>query len=382
MTRFTEPDEYITGVLQGGLPTCVFHSKPYHRVITQIKVSNSISSIVRCYRGASVGSNLVAQSQVGSANTMTGEIDVPAGQSFYVQWSVVGANAYDATARVSWERDDGPGGTLATKQEWAFTSTTTGQFVEGMVRIGGQIGVNIAAGGGFLSGVSLDTRPYESYLLYQNAVVNGVNNYCQVAGSWRWFGIDNPVPTGLTASFQEDWAFWAQTPSPGANQRFVTSGRHEIANRFYGATGNLTWQNFGPSAVTFDWTLFASMRPIDRYRMAQAAEGVGVAGVLTNNILFYDPALALAAGNIYTWVPLPAYDGPARIHVEGTAAIQVSISYDSTGGLPNVILLNGAGALSNDIEVILPRFGAILFLNRPAGAGTAQVSVVSSQQRF
>jgi hypothetical protein len=79
----------------------------YSRIITNIVVGNTATSVVRCYRGQ-LGTIPVAQNGLGNNNTLKGRIVIPAGQQFYVQWSAVGTAVSDAFARVSWERDDNP----------------------------------------------------------------------------------------------------------------------------------------------------------------------------------------------------------------------------------------------------------------------------------
>jgi len=125
MTRFSERDEYQVGTLVNGFPTCVFHPKPYKRIITNIVVSNSATGPVFCYRGI-LGGTPIAQNLLGSNNTVKGDLEIPAGQSFFVQWTVLGASVRDAFARVSWERDDNPLVAGADRgEEWASNAITT-----------------------------------------------------------------------------------------------------------------------------------------------------------------------------------------------------------------------------------------------------------------
>lgn len=134
MARTAERDEYQVGSTVGGLPTCTFPPKSYHRVITNIVVTNSVTSTVACYRGILRGSVPVAQNILGSNNTLRGEIKIPAGQAFYVQWSAAGTSPQQATARVQWERDDNPFEVEAgrnTGQEWATESVTSLQIPNG-----------------------------------------------------------------------------------------------------------------------------------------------------------------------------------------------------------------------------------------------------------
>jgi hypothetical protein len=126
MARFPERDEYQVASLIGGLPVCTFTPKTYHRVITNIVVTNSVQSEVACYKGLLGGGVAVARNLLGNNNTLKGDIDIPAGQSFFVRWSAVGASVRDATARVSWERVDNPlvsGG--GGNQEWSTNMLTS-----------------------------------------------------------------------------------------------------------------------------------------------------------------------------------------------------------------------------------------------------------------
>lgn len=107
MSRVREQDEYQTALLINGLPTCVFRSKPYHRIVTSVVLGNSNPSAVKCYRGV-VGSVPVASNLVGANNTVRGEIVLPAGQPFFVQWSTIGAQVKDAFAKVSFDKEDDP----------------------------------------------------------------------------------------------------------------------------------------------------------------------------------------------------------------------------------------------------------------------------------
>ncbi len=101
------PDEYQVGSLINGLPTCTFRSQPYNRKITNIVVANGVSSGVAVYRGA-LGTVPVASNPVGANNTLKGTINIPAGQSFWVQWDAAATSASEATARVSFLRDSDP----------------------------------------------------------------------------------------------------------------------------------------------------------------------------------------------------------------------------------------------------------------------------------
>jgi hypothetical protein len=107
MARIREQDELQTAVLLNGLPTCTFRSKPYHRIITTVQIGNSNPSAVKCYRGV-IGTIPVASNLVGSLNTVRGDIVIPAGQAFFVQWSASGLVVRDAFAKVSWEKEDDP----------------------------------------------------------------------------------------------------------------------------------------------------------------------------------------------------------------------------------------------------------------------------------
>ena len=134
MPRVRERDEYQVGSLINGLPTCTFPPKTYSRVITNIVVTNSVTSQVFCYRGTLGGSVPVAQNLLGINNTLKGEIVIPAGQAFWVQWSAVGTSPQLATARVSWEREANPFEAEAgfnTGQEWATQAVTSLQVPTG-----------------------------------------------------------------------------------------------------------------------------------------------------------------------------------------------------------------------------------------------------------
>ena len=105
MTR--EADQYQNATLVNGLPTCIFAPKPYARSITNIVVENGATSAVMVYRG-SLTSVPAARNDKGSSNTLQGRIALPAGQILYIQWSAPGDPVSSATARVSFERQDGP----------------------------------------------------------------------------------------------------------------------------------------------------------------------------------------------------------------------------------------------------------------------------------
>ncbi len=107
MTLFREPDEYKVGTVQGGLPTCTFSPKPYHRVISRLVLGNSVSSTATLYRGV-LGSTPIGQTLLGASNSSNATIRIPAGQTFYVQWSAMGTLPDEAFARVTWMRDDNP----------------------------------------------------------------------------------------------------------------------------------------------------------------------------------------------------------------------------------------------------------------------------------
>ena len=134
MPRVRERDEYQVGSLINGLPTCTFSPKSYSRVITNIVVTNSVTSQVFCYRGTLGGSLPVAQNILGINNTLKGEIVIPAGQTFWVQWTAAGTSPQLATARVQWEREANPFEAEAgfnTGQEWATEAVTSLQVPTG-----------------------------------------------------------------------------------------------------------------------------------------------------------------------------------------------------------------------------------------------------------
>lgn len=118
-----EPDIYLVGTSIGGLPTCTFPPKTYARRIKTIVVGNSVASSVAVYRGQ-LGSTPVAQNPIGANNTIQGDILIPAGQIFFVQWSLLGALARDAFARVTSVRDDNPLEDVAS-QEWSVNAVTS-----------------------------------------------------------------------------------------------------------------------------------------------------------------------------------------------------------------------------------------------------------------
>jgi hypothetical protein len=127
------PDEYFTAALVNALPTVTFPARPFHRTITSIVLGNpSVSGSVACYRGL-LNSVPVAQNSIGQNNTLNGAIDLPAGQAFYVQWSVVGSPVNSAFARISQQRVenvDPLGG------EWggnSYSSWSTGTVTELLV---------------------------------------------------------------------------------------------------------------------------------------------------------------------------------------------------------------------------------------------------------
>ena len=122
--RVKENDEYQSASLIGGFPTCVFRSKPYHRIITGVDVGNSIASTVSCHRGI-IGTSPVAQSVLGTGNSLKGDIVIPAGQAFLVRWTRAGANVRDAFARVSWDRDDERSGTSSSVLSWSLEAESS-----------------------------------------------------------------------------------------------------------------------------------------------------------------------------------------------------------------------------------------------------------------
>lgn len=98
------PDIVQTATLYNGKPTCFFPSQPFHRVITNIVVANSVASSVQIFRGT-LGSIPIASNPTGN-NTVTGRLSIPAGQQFFIVWSAAAPNVADATARVSLESGD------------------------------------------------------------------------------------------------------------------------------------------------------------------------------------------------------------------------------------------------------------------------------------
>lgn len=105
--RYAEPDIYLSATLVNGLPTCTFAPKPYNRKITNIVVTNTVASAVSGYRGQ-LRSVAIFQNLLGANNTLRGTINLPAGQTLFIQWSAAGSPVSGATARVSFERDDNP----------------------------------------------------------------------------------------------------------------------------------------------------------------------------------------------------------------------------------------------------------------------------------
>lgn len=102
-----EPDFYSNATLINGLPTVTVPPKPYHRKVTNIVVGNGVPSGVNVYRGL-LGSVPVAQNTSGANNTVSGVINLPAGQQLFVVWTAVGSPVSSAFARVSFEKTDSP----------------------------------------------------------------------------------------------------------------------------------------------------------------------------------------------------------------------------------------------------------------------------------
>jgi hypothetical protein len=80
---------------------------PFHRVLTNIVVGNSVPSGVNVYR-ATLTSVPIATNSVGNNNTLSGRLRIPAGQQFFVQWTAAGNPVSAAFARVSMEKSEDP----------------------------------------------------------------------------------------------------------------------------------------------------------------------------------------------------------------------------------------------------------------------------------
>lgn len=119
------PDEYYTASLQNSLPTVTFPSRPYHRTVTAIVVTNGVSSSVNVYRGQ-LGSQPVATNLLGNNNTINGKIPLPAGQQLFVVWSAAGSPVSSAYARLSAERVDNPlDDATSTEISWSTVPVTS-----------------------------------------------------------------------------------------------------------------------------------------------------------------------------------------------------------------------------------------------------------------
>lgn len=397
--RTAERDEYQVGSLINGLPTCTFSPKSYHRVITNIVVSNSVTSSVECFRGILGGGVPVAQNLLGSNNTLRGDIKIPAGQAFYVQWSAAGTSVQDATARVQWERDDNPFELEAgrdTGQEWASEAITSLQVPSGAL-------LNDAA---IVIGADLPAcmqATYASAVLFRprfNQAPDSAPTYFiaqrrnPIGANWvqavdHGFVIDNGVMCGYVVqkrvsagSFNGLGTDFVMTEKHASN--IEISGLTMLSNQFqFDGTQDI----FLLSTNTQFFMYGDQLSP-----RVDSAWGNSVAGSTTTSAAFAN----------YPWTPIPVLPSIAKIGNAGNTEIEVTMhvtSYvnDAATGPEFGVNINGVdyvtcrhaptnpvvqrfqssgvvrttgGTLAKGTYTITPRW------RRHSGGGTCQADVV------
>jgi hypothetical protein len=100
------PDVYATATLINGLPTVVFVSQPFSRVILNVFANAATFASATIYRGinGTLGGLINA---IGIANPATYNVPfkLPAGQALYVVFSASASPVSAASARISASRE-------------------------------------------------------------------------------------------------------------------------------------------------------------------------------------------------------------------------------------------------------------------------------------
>jgi hypothetical protein len=100
MTARESPPLSLGAVLLNGLPTVIFPTKPYRRVVRTVDMVNTVGSGVTIYRGTVGAFTRVSSHPQGSQQTYTVPFTLPSGQGLFVQWTA--GTAASARATITW----------------------------------------------------------------------------------------------------------------------------------------------------------------------------------------------------------------------------------------------------------------------------------------
>ena len=365
--RTPERDIYEVGTLINGLPTCVFPSAGYSRIITNLLVKNSAPGPVNVYRGL-LGSVPIASNLLGSNNTLGGDLKWPAGQTLYVQWAAVGASASDATARISSERNDNPfeegvsgGSNWSTTAIDSLTIPNTAGPNDPQILIGSQIPPDLQA---FYSGlgtpdpvVSVIIEGIPDALYHYEAVLT---SGAHVSGNVNAVGVPG---TRVQEMWKTSWT---------AFEADVLVGFNGLANMIFGfATLNMSNQ----SNLLVDGSFLIDGRSaarglVDRVSSIATAGPAGAEAVAMNSnaivwkagrayeVLVFNPAMVGSiASNQALWRIRRNNLAGANL----TDAIGVDMSVGAGRGTSmyfRVIIVNAGGVdVTDNLALTLEAFG-------------------------
>lgn len=108
MALISPPPLSLNAVLLNGMPTVVFPSKPWTRILVLVDMQNPVTASVTAYIGIPGAAQSRRFSNLqGSNQQWTKPIKVPAGQNFFVQWNTGPSNVTLVRATITWMEDDG-----------------------------------------------------------------------------------------------------------------------------------------------------------------------------------------------------------------------------------------------------------------------------------
>jgi hypothetical protein len=100
-----EPPVFLTASLVNGLPTVVFPSQPYKRLIRSVWVNSVVTATVTLTRGGASNTAIIDSSTIANPNTFNNSFILPAGQSLYVTFSVAASPVSAAAAKLQSMRE-------------------------------------------------------------------------------------------------------------------------------------------------------------------------------------------------------------------------------------------------------------------------------------
>lgn len=255
MTRISDAEVFLTATTVGGIATCTLPTKMYRRIVTNMKIQNTVEGEV-FVRVGSLSATPTAQHLVGSNNTLRGEIEVPAGQNLFVTWTNAPTPVSAATVNISLDRveegDEHASGIIT----WDAVAAQRSLLAPDLRSLNQNLDI---PAGFFGFSTTVDMRAYQSFSVTIDLT------YVGVPAGWAGTRIDL-VWTDETGRviFEDNYNMFPASPNAvGAfHNRF---NRLEVQDSAHGSFLTVQFVNSnGVNAVTANCLVFGNSRAISR----------------------------------------------------------------------------------------------------------------------